>query len=185
MFIPITYKISAKSIRRSWKKSLYRVRIRVNEDNLQQVIAQPLNHKSTTSILTASINLATGYNETGNPTPYWTLDGFIGAGAIYSSVHDLLLYSQAQIHTSNTNLRSIFTTQHQKTFQAGGLDVGLGWLLVTINGVECLFHDGGTGGFRSFILISVSKKTAVVVLANNADEDVAELAQRISADVIK
>ena len=75
--------------------------------------------------------------------------------------------------------------QHQKTFQEGSLEIGLGWLLSPVNGVECLAHDGGTGGFRSFILISKSRKIAVVVLANNADEDIAEVSQKIATEMIK
>jgi CubicO group peptidase (beta-lactamase class C family) len=33
---------------------------------------------------------------------------------------------------------------------------------------EVLFHNGGTGGFRSYLAINLDKKFAVVVLSNTS-----------------
>jgi CubicO group peptidase (beta-lactamase class C family) len=48
--------------------------------------------------------------------------------------------------------------------------VGLGWLIARPPGAAgpVLWHDGGTGGFRSFVGVDREVGTAVVVLANTA-----------------
>ena len=48
-----------------------------------------------------------------------------------------------------------------------GLDIALGWhLLKTPGGGEIAWHNGGTGGYRSFIGFDRANRTGVVVLSN-------------------
>lgn len=48
-----------------------------------------------------------------------------------------------------------------------GLDIALGWhLLKTLGGGEIAWHNGGTGGYRSFIGFDRANRTGVVVLSN-------------------
>ena len=49
---------------------------------------------------------------------------------------------------------------------APGLEIGLGWHIVTRDGHEIVWHNGGTGGFRSFIAFEAKTGTGVVVLSN-------------------
>jgi serine-type D-Ala-D-Ala carboxypeptidase/endopeptidase len=51
------------------------------------------------------------------------------------------------------------------------VEVGLGWLLARPPGAAgpVLWHNGGTGGFRSFVALAREADTAVVVLSNTAD----------------
>jgi CubicO group peptidase (beta-lactamase class C family) len=53
---------------------------------------------------------------------------------------------------------------------AGRTEVGLGWLIARPPGAAgpMLWHNGGTGGFRSFVGVDREVGTAVVVLANTA-----------------
>jgi len=46
-------------------------------------------------------------------------------------------------------------------------DIGMGWLIEK-NGL--LWHNGGTGGFRSFMGFDPTSKNGVVVLSNSVDE---------------
>jgi CubicO group peptidase (beta-lactamase class C family) len=54
------------------------------------------------------------------------------------------------------------------TFQDGHTRIGLGWIFVGTGDDEILFHNGGTGGYRSYIGINLKKKIAVVLLSNCA-----------------
>jgi len=47
--------------------------------------------------------------------------------------------------------------------------IGLGWVTMypKDTNLELLFHDSGTGGFRSAILLSKEKQTGVILLANS------------------
>ncbi|MDJ1482003.1 hypothetical protein QNI16_15990 [Cytophagaceae bacterium YF14B1] len=61
--------------------------------------------------------------------------------------------------------------------------VGLSWFELTINDQPVYVHDGGTGGFTSFILFSKEKKRALVLLANNSTENLSSVIDRLSKSV--
>jgi uncharacterized protein YneR len=47
-----------------------------------------------------------------------------------------------------------------------GMEIALGWHISTGGGREIVWHNGGTGGYRSFVGFDPKAKTGVVVLAN-------------------
>ena len=49
---------------------------------------------------------------------------------------------------------------------AGQTKIGLGWLLNSTDGKEIAWHNGGTGGFRSFVGYDPKERIGVVVLSN-------------------
>jgi D-alanyl-D-alanine-carboxypeptidase/D-alanyl-D-alanine-endopeptidase len=53
--------------------------------------------------------------------------------------------------------------------------MGLGWLLNSANGKEIAIHDGGTGGFRSFIGFDPKARIGVVVLSNGTRSGVEDI----------
>ena len=48
----------------------------------------------------------------------------------------------------------------------GGMQIGMGWVIRTDNGKSIHWHNGGTGGFRTFAGFDQNAGTAVVVLSN-------------------
>src|SRR5258707_2819581 len=48
------------------------------------------------------------------------------------------------------------------------VDVALAWHIFTRNGDEIIWHNGGTGGYRSCIGFSPRTKVGVVVLSNTS-----------------
>ncbi len=56
----------------------------------------------------------------------------------------------------------------------GGQKVGLAWLIIPVrkgpDRPEAFVHNGGTGGFRSYLAIAPTANAAVVVLSNSAGE---------------
>jgi CubicO group peptidase (beta-lactamase class C family) len=57
---------------------------------------------------------------------------------------------------------------HEKTFSIGAVNTALGWHYIKPGKDEVIFHNGGTGGFRTYLAINLEKKFAVVVLSNTA-----------------
>lgn len=45
---------------------------------------------------------------------------------------------------------------------------GLAWIITLSNGQTIVWHNGGTGGYRSFIGFDPTRKVGVVVLTNHA-----------------
>jgi D-alanyl-D-alanine-carboxypeptidase/D-alanyl-D-alanine-endopeptidase len=48
------------------------------------------------------------------------------------------------------------------------LDVALGWHILTTNGKEIVWHNGGTGGYRSFMGFDPVARVGVVALSNTS-----------------
>jgi serine-type D-Ala-D-Ala carboxypeptidase/endopeptidase len=58
---------------------------------------------------------------------------------------------------------------------AGQARIGLGWLLISPDGREIAWHNGGTGGFASFIGFDPKARSGVVVLSNGTRSGVEDI----------
>jgi CubicO group peptidase (beta-lactamase class C family) len=95
----------------------------------------------------------------GKEVPHWHLDALAGAGAIVSTARDLARFAEGHwSEKAPPELRAAMDLAAQP--QRNG--VGLCWLI----GEAGLSHDGGTGGFRSELRVSLPDKTATVRLMN-------------------
>ena len=115
-------------------------------------------------------NLAAGYDMFGAPTPYWYFDALAGAGALRSTPADMLRFLRAQLDPEATPLAEALRATHNVQYQqAGGPTLGIGWHIQTLaDGTPFYWHNGGTGGFRSFAGFSLEHNTALLILVNKA-----------------
>ncbi len=88
-----------------------------------------------------------------------------GAGGILSNVEDMMTYLLANLNPGTNTLGRAMTNAHQSRLDIGrnNMKIGLGW---HIRG-KIVWHNGGTGGFRSFAGFDPEKKMAVVILTNS------------------
>ena len=118
---------------------------------------------------TTQSTLATGYANVGS-VPYWHWDVLASAGALYSTPADLLRFLQIALHPGDqplaSALRRTYRVQHRESAQFA---LTLGWHVSPApDGTDVYWHNGGTGGFRSFVAMSREHGTGVIVLANKA-----------------
>lgn len=59
---------------------------------------------------------------------------------------------------------------HQKYDQNPTFSVGLGWILSKSNDAKLIWHNGGTGGFRSYLGFNPKNQRGVVILLNSAED---------------
>ncbi len=115
--------------------------------------------------------LARPYQTGGKPATRWTLDVLAGAGALHSTVDDLLVFLSAELGIKESKLRPAMeaTQKPRRETGQGGMHIGLGWLIMKLprTDQEAVWHNGGTGGYRSFVGFVKATKTAVVVLDNS------------------
>lgn len=118
----------------------------------------------------------TGHNGFGEPTAAWEEQTLEGAGAIRSNTADMMKYLKANLKVSGTIVKSHQVIRADNAH----MQVAMGWhiLYPKSNNLELLFHNGGSGGFRSVILISKEHQTGVVILSN-CIESVDEIGIRI------
>jgi D-alanyl-D-alanine-carboxypeptidase/D-alanyl-D-alanine-endopeptidase len=111
-------------------------------------------------------HLAPGHDSTGNAAKNWDIDALAGAGAIRSTANDMLRYLKANMGIDPSPL-----TAAMKLAQAPRSDVlkssriGLAWM-TTRKGI--IWHNGETGGYRSFLGFTTDGRHGVVVLSNTA-----------------
>ncbi len=109
-------------------------------------------------------DLVKGRSPKGEEVSNWDYDALFGAGGIYSSVDDLLKLAQAQWNPENKE----FELMRQPTFKIqDNLSIGLGWHIIKAkSGNEYVWHNGGTGGYTSSMLVDVENKSSIVILSN-------------------
>ncbi|MBV8878973.1 MAG: beta-lactamase family protein [Planctomycetaceae bacterium] len=106
--------------------------------------------------------LALGHGPDGQATPNWDVRGIPGAGALRSTVRDLLRYLEAHLDAAYA------PTRQPRASVDGAHGIGLGWHLLSLTpkAPKIVWHNGGTGGYRSFVGFVPETRTAVVVLTN-------------------
>jgi CubicO group peptidase (beta-lactamase class C family) len=109
-------------------------------------------------------SLVKGHNAAGETVSNWDWDVLFGGGGIVSTTEDLVKFANAQFDPANKELaltrKPTFTVD--KTTK-----IGLSWHIIsTKNNKEIFFHNGGTGGYSSSMIMDMENKTAVIILSN-------------------
>lgn len=133
------------------------------------VIAKPLGLQDTRITLTANMKdrLAMGHHQ-GTQVENWDIPTLAGAGAIRSTAVDLLRYVGANMGMVKSKLYPAMQLSHKNSRTAGASPiVGLGWHTTVYPDAEIIWHNGGTGGYRSFAGFTSKGDKGVVVLTNS------------------
>lgn len=137
------------------------------ENLMVDVIATPLKMNDTRIAFTPAMkaNLAMGHHE-GVEVENWDLASLAGAGAIRSTAADMVKFVQANMGKVKSDLYPALQLSHQNTRPEGSAPmVALGWHKA--NGDNVIWHNGGTGGYRTFIGFTKDGSKGVVVLSNS------------------
>jgi serine-type D-Ala-D-Ala carboxypeptidase/endopeptidase len=135
-------------------------------------ILKPLGMTMTGMVFTEAMraHLAPGHVYTGEAAKNWDLDALAGAGAIRSTANDMLRYLKANMGVDASPLAAAMKLARQPRRDMGKtIRIGLAWM-TTDKGV--VWHNGETGGYRSFLGFTADGRRGVVILANtDADAD--------------
>ena len=102
----------------------------------------------------------------------WDLPALAGAGALRSDADDMLTFLAANIGLTKTPLKSAMdaTLAVKRIPNLPDNEQALGWDVRKSPYGDIVWHNGGTGGFRTFIAFNPKEKVGVVVLTNVANE---------------
>jgi D-alanyl-D-alanine-carboxypeptidase/D-alanyl-D-alanine-endopeptidase len=134
-----------------------------------KTIASPLRMTETKISLDDKMkkNLASGYSN-GVPVENWDIPTLAGAGAIRSSTYDMLKFLAANLGLTKSPLQAAMTMTHQvRHDKAGDMRVGLAWHIAKGKNGDVIWHNGGTGGYRTFAGFVKETSMGVVVLTNS------------------
>jgi CubicO group peptidase (beta-lactamase class C family) len=93
-----------------------------------------------------------------------------GAGAVRSTVADMLIFARALLDPASPIAPALKTALSVRTPSENRFEQALGWVVRRLPGRELLMHDGSTYGFSSILILEPAKSRAVVVLVNSAAE---------------
>ncbi|MGI8510746.1 MAG: serine hydrolase [Gemmatimonadaceae bacterium] len=112
-------------------------------------------------------HLALGHDENGNIVPNWDLPTLAGAGAIRSTANDMLKFADANLHPERGVLQRAMAFAHEERAPVGPrVSIGLNWMIQHAGADTIVWHNGGTGGYRTFLGMEPSRKMAVVIMTN-------------------
>lgn len=136
-------------------------------------LLEPLGMSDTSTTLSESLQerLAIGHSVQLRPVANWDLPTLAGAGALRSTVNDMLTFVEANLGLHESPLQVAMAETHapRRDFPGPNMQIGLGWVIRGGHGRELHWHNGGTGGYRSFLGFDLESKTGVVVLSNSGD----------------
>lgn len=117
--------------------------------------------------------LSDGHDPALEPVSHWDLPTLEGAGAIRSNISDMMTYLQANMGLVETPIDDAILLSHQfqHSFGSDTLAIGLAWIIEdsTTQAPQIIWHNGGTGGYRTFIGFRKAAQNGVVVLVNSQD----------------
>ncbi len=145
------------------------------EKLLQASITEPLELTDTLIELTDDQlqRHSQGYGMLGIKKDRWNFtDAVVGAGGIRSSISDMAKFLEAMILKEDTGShKTIYSSIEMAQKPLAEFDqyyqIGMGWL-ISESGVY--WHNGGTGGYRSFMGFDPNKQIGTVILSNSTKE---------------
>jgi serine-type D-Ala-D-Ala carboxypeptidase/endopeptidase len=140
------------------------------EDLVRTRICEPLHMENTRITLTTDMKsrMATGYDAALDAVPLWDLNTLAGAGGLRSTADDLLTFLAANLGFVKSPLAPAMGAMLSVRKPTGvpNLDIALGWHISTGDSREIIWHNGGTGGFRTFMAFDPKARIGVVALSN-------------------
>jgi CubicO group peptidase (beta-lactamase class C family) len=146
---------------------------------LQESFFEPLGMNDTGmhSAAVALENEAIGYSVQGDSVTLainWAMSRAGGAGALYSTVGDLMKWNEALFSgkvLKEETLRKAFTAVKESGV---GMRYGYGWMIGQQRGLSVISHAGGLNGFQSN-LVRFPEQNVTIVALHNASPAVSDL----------
>jgi serine-type D-Ala-D-Ala carboxypeptidase/endopeptidase len=134
-------------------------------------ICRPLKMESTRITLGADLRarFTPGHSAEGQTVSAWDLGIMSPAGGLRSTTRDMAKFVAANLGLTEGPLKEIFAETHRGRAEAGKGEVALAWHITHQPGADIVWHNGGTGGFRSFAGLDLKARRGVVVLSNAAN----------------
>lgn len=112
--------------------------------------------------------LAAGHNAALDTVENWDAPTLAGADALRSTANDMLTFIAANLGYTKSPLAPAMAAMLKARRPTGrpGLEMALGWHIFTTGANEIIWHNGGTGGYRSFMGFDPKARVGVVLLSN-------------------
>lgn len=135
-------------------------------------ILRPLGMNDTRITLSPAMKsrLAPGHSASGGVVANWDLPTLAGAGALRSTANDMLKFLAANLDSTSAPLGRALATTHfaRRDVNGAQMRIGLNWHILSAFGLPVVWHNGGTGGYRTFIGFDQANNRGAIVLSNQS-----------------
>lgn len=114
----------------------------------------------------AARRFAQGHDDDG-PAARWHLDYLASAGALVSTLQEMTWFAEACLGRAPEPLATHIATAQRPRRDFAPHRIGLHWVTTAAPSGDIHWHNGGTGGFRSFLGCNRATGRAAVVLTNS------------------
>jgi CubicO group peptidase (beta-lactamase class C family) len=117
--------------------------------------------------------------------PWFVGNPLGGAGALRSTASDMLKYLKANMRPEGQPPAHAHRESHQVLFKEDEYTtIGMNWIHLQSLKLQqpLIWHNGGTGGFRSFLGFTEEGRFGALILSNTSD-DVDQLAIALLSDL--
>lgn len=102
-----------------------------------------------------------GRSRRGKPREPWTGEALAPAGGIRASIQDMTRLAVALLDDSAPGIGALDPVAPF----GGGTRIGAGWVITEVGNRSITWHNGGSGGFRSWLGLDRTAGTGVVILS--------------------
>lgn len=138
------------------------------EELVRKRICEKIGMKNTTITLSKEMekHFAKGYHQK-QEMPYWDFPTLAGAGALRSNIKDMTQFLAASMGLlGNAPISDLLKQCHKQQYG----DVALGWMISHSDNGDIIWHNGGTGGFRTFLGLNPKTQKGIVILSNTSED---------------
>ena len=143
------------------------------EELIQNAVCEQLDMRNTSVSLTPEMetHFAKGHILR-QEVEHWDFPFLPGIGGLRSNIQDMTRFLAANMGLSGFPTERLMKEcqKVQITLPVFTLGVGLGWFSTPRPEGDIIWHNGGTGGFRSFLGFNPKTQQGVVILTNSNDD---------------
>jgi CubicO group peptidase (beta-lactamase class C family) len=132
-------------------------------------ILDPLEMSHTRVTLTPEMKARLALGHAGsNVVPNWDIATLEGAGALRSSANDMLTFLAANLGYIKTPLAPAMAAEIsiRRPTTIPDMEIAYAWHVQSKNGNSIIWHNGGTGGYMTYMGFDPKTRAGVVVLSN-------------------
>ena len=122
----------------------------------------------------AGVRAAVGHTPNAKPTSAWNFPtNLAGVGGVRATLDDMVRYVQGGLGQVDVPIRKALEATHAAV--SGQPPMGMNWMRVPVQDRTVLMHEGGTGGFSSFVSIDPQRQRGVVILSDTTWNSIGSL----------
>jgi hypothetical protein len=115
--------------------------------------------------LPAGIHAAQGHSPTGKAVPAWNFTtDLAGVGGVRATLDDMINYVRGELGQPATSITPALKLSQQEVSKTPPM--AMNWMLMPVAGRTVHVHEGGTGGFSSFVAFDNERQRGVVILSD-------------------